>query len=667
MANRYFKSTATVWNSANSWSAVSSLSVDNAGVPTSSDAIIFDANSGAACAIDVNAVGTTINQTGYTGTITQTSSFTLTLSGTWTFPSGAFLGGSGNITCFTIVKTGGALTSTSGTFQIGVTGGAYAWDETGGTFAHNNGLVKMVGSNHSAMRNLASYPFYKVELNQCVSCNNTGTIYVDNEFKNTLTGAGGGLIVNLKGNLINTVGGNFRVNFIGSANQTITCASGAGNSVGTIEINKTGGTVKLLTDLEWNGHWYSTAGNALDPNGFTVYCNISFNTAVIQSPTFYNFVCKATAGVDLANGYTNNIICLNDYTRQTGAGFVRMSPITVGGNVVMTTLNPSPYSDGILTLNGTGTQNISATGSTDIISINVNKPSGSAKLISNFTIIGSANDFNLIAGTFDQNGFNFTVPDTLNQTGGIYIQGAGILDIGRFTETLGTFNEGSQGIICRGTDFFVAISAVFNRSLIGGGLFANTAVGTALLLTMNGWTLSNFSFARLTASLTLGSSLVINGYYKKSSTANTANVIGAGFTIRIGGNVEQNNIYSSRVLATSPTFIFNGVSDQTVTSSDGKLDSGIWQVNKPSGKVTQISAITVDNGQAGDNLLNNLVILSGAWCTNNFNLTVDGTIVVLSSAELRKTPSSVITGTIGGVITNVNSCEEKKTLFFLVE
>ena len=515
------------------------------------------------------------------------------------------------------------------------------------------------GSNHTNMRNLSGYPFWNCEINLCPTCTTGGAIYVDNEMK-VVQNSGGGLIVQLKGDYI-AQSGSVGVTLVGSNVQQFDIQTGT--VINHVIINKTGGSINVVRDFAWHGNWTHTAGNIVW-NGKKAIARFLSNGLTITNGSFHHLEQNSASGVGISSA-GNPIQCEGDFILNGQIGTNSFPAVRLKGNLSILTSNGACAG---ITFNGTGAQSFtSLVSSYTVGSVTINKSAGTVTLMSNFTMLGSTNDLNLINGTFDQNGFNFTIPDTLNQTGGVYNQGAGTLDLFRYVATLGTFNEGSQGIICRGTDFIVGLSAIFNRSLIGGGLFANTAVATALLLTMNGWKLSNFSFARLTANLTLGSSLDINGYYKKSSTATTANVIGAGFMVRIGGNVEQNNIYSSRVLATSPTFLLNGVSDQTIISNDGRLDSGIWQVNKPSGKVTQLSNITIDNGQAGDNGLNNLVIFGGAWCTNNFNLTVDGTIIVLSSAELRKTPLSTITGTLVGVITNVNSCDEKKTAFFLVE
>jgi hypothetical protein len=71
MPNRYYKSGATIWNSANSWSATGPAALDNAGIPSAADDVIFEAGSGLACAVTTTiGVCNNFTTTGYTGTIT---------------------------------------------------------------------------------------------------------------------------------------------------------------------------------------------------------------------------------------------------------------------------------------------------------------------------------------------------------------------------------------------------------------------------------------------------------------------------------------------------------------------------------------------------------------------------------------------------------------------
>ena len=95
---KYFKTGATVWNSANSWSTGSAAGTDNAGTPTVSDDVIFTSTSGATCAVTTTAgLCLTLNTTGYTGTITLNT--TVTVSGNITLGASTVMTGSSALIC----------------------------------------------------------------------------------------------------------------------------------------------------------------------------------------------------------------------------------------------------------------------------------------------------------------------------------------------------------------------------------------------------------------------------------------------------------------------------------------------------------------------------------------------------------------------------------------
>ncbi|PIS03747.1 hypothetical protein COT83_04355, partial [Candidatus Peregrinibacteria bacterium CG10_big_fil_rev_8_21_14_0_10_44_7] len=119
------------WNNPNNWS----LGV----VPDSDDIATFDATSDTPCNIDadVNVAGFDIN-TGYTSTITQTSTYTITVGGNGFLQDvGTFSGGSGTIDIngnLTLNGASAVFNSTSGTLQLG--GGSF--NHTSGTFNHSS-------------------------------------------------------------------------------------------------------------------------------------------------------------------------------------------------------------------------------------------------------------------------------------------------------------------------------------------------------------------------------------------------------------------------------------------------------------------------------------------------------------------------------------------------
>lgn len=149
-----------IWSDAANWSG---------GKPGTGDKAIFDGTSTANCTIDenVNVKGIDINS-GYTGTITQSGSFTITIgSDDYNQADGTFLGGSGDINL-----NSGTFTISNGTFQS--TSGTLFFDDdftiSGGHFQHNNGTVEFDDNNHQPINLNVIDTFYN--FNMDASANN---------------------------------------------------------------------------------------------------------------------------------------------------------------------------------------------------------------------------------------------------------------------------------------------------------------------------------------------------------------------------------------------------------------------------------------------------------------------------------------------------------------
>ncbi len=123
------------WSTAGNW--------QDGAVPTSTDIASFDSSASGNVSIDANANVKGINiASGYTGTITQSGSHTVTLGTSgYVQQGGTFVGGSGAITdggVFTL--SAGAFTSTSGILSVA---GNFA---NSGTFTHNSGTITFAGT-----------------------------------------------------------------------------------------------------------------------------------------------------------------------------------------------------------------------------------------------------------------------------------------------------------------------------------------------------------------------------------------------------------------------------------------------------------------------------------------------------------------------------------------
>src|SRR6184192_2741647 len=129
--------------STNNWSEAANWSGDT--VPGTADTVVFDGTSTKNATIDTNisVTGIQIN-TGYTGTITQSGSSTVTIDVAGFFQSsGTFTGGSGAIDINgNFALSGGTFAASSGTTFFG---GQFASDQPGGTFNHNGGTVVFDG------------------------------------------------------------------------------------------------------------------------------------------------------------------------------------------------------------------------------------------------------------------------------------------------------------------------------------------------------------------------------------------------------------------------------------------------------------------------------------------------------------------------------------------
>ncbi len=132
------------WSQSDKWTKTGSGG--NAACPAgTNDAAVFDTGS-VACGIDANiSVASFAINSGYTGTVTQNASKTITTSGAFSFgasTTGDFAGGNSTISIGGDFTMGGAagstFTSTSGLLKI-----SGAFTKTGGTFTHNSGSVML--------------------------------------------------------------------------------------------------------------------------------------------------------------------------------------------------------------------------------------------------------------------------------------------------------------------------------------------------------------------------------------------------------------------------------------------------------------------------------------------------------------------------------------------
>lgn len=450
MAVNKFLAVGTLWNVGVNWSLGT--------VPTNSDQVEFDAVSNA-CTLDVNAVADSIDMTGYTNTLTQ-STFDLTVDLTFICPAGTFTGGSGTLQIngdFTL--SGGAFTAPSGTFIL-----KGDFIRTSGTYAHNNGLIGWYKTNGS--QNYDSdirIDFYKIDIAKSVydifvidedmNCNSE--LAINNSISSSPAIHNGTIHMLLDSNLIvngglmsssgeisfdgndHTWTSNLTTETIGICNIKIDCTS-------LTFVNGAGAST-----IFGCGHFKWISGNLIDSDQiFLIVVTPSLHAEYWLSDTLI-----------VSKWSQNNANFDNFFYDETGSGN--------GTMLVKELLSPSSgtgsqWKNGTvqfekqyvqLGLAGTGPQTtvleavgseastIDAQTSGRIMGLlTINKSGGSLKLLNDLVQSVSGQDVIMNAGTFDVNGFNYSINDQLIHVGGIILDsvGGGSWTHGRHVATAGT-------------------------------------------------------------------------------------------------------------------------------------------------------------------------------------------------------------------------------------
>ena len=310
---RYYKSTATVWNLASSWSATSSTATDNAGIPSTTDDVIFDATSGATCAVSTSGailIGNCRNftTTGYTGTITLNVDLniygpTIIIGNTTSFLGAAWFSISGaNPSVARTMNSNGVYFPN---FQLGVGGailnaitfndvlnvgnirqGASNGITTNGSSVNVNGSMTMeatgynwlgttvynlVGTGNFGMTSTS--PFFGVAIN----INTSGTITFLSLVKTagiTLTYIAGNVDTTTNSSLLDLYFNNTITSKNTSTLNEIIFNNVRAGATGTL------GTTTLGSDMRVGGNFTVFAFNGYNFNGNTIYVRGNINNPV---------------------------------------------------------------------------------------------------------------------------------------------------------------------------------------------------------------------------------------------------------------------------------------------------------------------------------------------------------------------------------------------------
>lgn len=267
--------------------ALTSGGANNAAVPTTGDAVVFDSNSGSGASVmDVSLSLIAMDCNGFVGTLTHNTGITLTITGndagapasnTLRFGSGMTYGIAGAARQITMTSTSGTSTITTN----GITLGNLTCNGAGGTF--------QLGSALTLFANVGTLTL------------TAGTFNANN--------------FNLSVGFLSTNNSNTRVLTMGSGTWTVTASGGTALDLGTITgLTVNGNTSTLLFSQGLNG------ARTLVFNSTTGWNTISIaDTGHSVSSTSYNgaFSCNSmvlAAGQNLTSAASQLITVANAMT-----------------------------------------------------------------------------------------------------------------------------------------------------------------------------------------------------------------------------------------------------------------------------------------------------------------------------------------------------------------
>ena len=510
------------WNLGSNW---------NTGVaPATSDAVVFDSRSVAACSI--NSLGNWSNGTiTIGGTLSGNYSGTITISPNVNMTINDFTMEAGSTGIF---NAGNSILSINHNFNV-----------SGGTFNGQTSTVIFQSSGGNAIWT-AGGTYYNVQVAVSVdfSLAVTGTATVNGNFTYTSAGAMNTGTINVAGNLIignSNGGGSATIVLNGTGDQTIT--GGAATTMAALKINKASGTAIMSGNfnLGSNKTFTMTAGT-FDLNGNTATtANFTYTAGTIagtgggifnvtgaftgivgtwNSGTNLRFSSTANnqewttgsvsyANVEVVKGasyiltVTGTATVAGNFT-YTSASTMSTGTVNVAGN--LTVGSGAPGGTTTIVLNGTGAQLITFTAGT-MPSLTINN-TGTASLASNLTVPAGRTLSISSGGKLATASYTLTVSGTFSNDGTLQLQGGETLTLTADTNS--------------GTVEYVGSGSTSYSSLIYGNTYnhlkINSTSGTNSFspngtLTVNG----NLTITSGTLNIN-GQSLILGG---SSAFANT--------------------------------------------------------------------------------------------------------------------------------------------------
>ncbi len=501
-ATRYWISGTGNWSDTTHWST-SSGGAGGASVPTSSDDVTLDANSGTGnVTIDVNSNAASLSCTGYTGTLTLNSGVSLSVAGSITLAAGMTFSPNA---FSTINMTGiGTLTSAGKLFpQTNFTSGtATLGDDL--SFVSGN---KAIGIKLSGIL---------LDLNGHIISGNSAINRI------IVQSSTPGVSKQIKINGGSFANADFQdIQFSNATNLDLSAITGGSGDCGGNSI--TGGGTVLTFTTSAQQTWQGTAGgNWSDVTKWTSRVPLPQDDVVINSA----FSASQTITADMPRlgrsinwtGATGSPTWSFASTANTIYGSVTLiSGMTISGTQTLTLAGRSSYS---LTSAGKNwTQNIT-----------LNAPNGTYSL--NDALTASAGVMNLLFtnGSFISNNFNITANTIATAAGTKNITlGTSIISItANGAATLWNFSSSGLTLSAANSTIIFSITSTNTRIFAGAGQTYGTltytvagSTGTLVITGSNTFNTINFSDASNARTLTFthGTTTTITGAFNVNGTS----------------------------------------------------------------------------------------------------------------------------------------------------
>lgn len=660
------------------------------------DTVTFDTNQ-VDCNIDrnISVAGITLTSN-YTRTLTQTSTYTITIGANgYSQAGGTFQGGSGAITNTTdFTLSNGAFNSTTDVYTINGN-----WTHTaGGTFNHNGGSVNI----RVASMSTKSIDVINEEIFNNLILSNNGpaptvlnisagdTLTVLNTYTISLRTVNTG-IINAQGDVAisaSTAGGSAILQFTGPNNQTYT-DSGGTKTTGAVTVNKTAGALTLASNLNYSaaGQTFTLENGTINQGSYTMTFRsyvqsggvfnggsgaITINHDSYYSASMFNLsggTFNSTSGVLTFNAsssvnvdnepFWNHILGgvfnHNNGTVTVASGYRVNATININSTEMFNNFEINMYITSIAVVVPTGKTIIiqgKLTFTKGYISNGTVDVRGDVYLTSNAGYYSALNNSRnggatlLFSMPYDQkitaiSSGGYIPKVNINKiTGNVEVVSNGNdVGIDRITITNGVFISTNQTLNIGSSWTHISTNGVFqhNNGTVSFTNVTNYDSGGIFLDSLENF--NNLIIGHADAhggfSITPSKNVVVKGDFTHADT-----MAPNGGNIQIYGNASIGATAGGGTTALQ----FTGSNNQTYTDLGGIKTTGTVTVNKTGGVLSLASAMTYNAAGQAFNLT------SGTLDMNGNNLSV--TNLTVGSAGVLKNTGATGTLTVGGPVVN---------------